>query len=331
MPLLERFDTPASLRDVPETSPLYQNWSDQVSSLIDGLTPSPSGGGFYDPTKLDIQFAGEKAMTWMGLPRRQLLPESRDNKRAAYEAAESFANRQHQDEYFEWRSERDASGKIRKIAFVTEFRQYYQELWNIDPQLVVGLYRKILDNDTIQKSDLEDPVGTYDILNRWNTTHGIVHYINDINTLKAAVNLCRDAAGHDSAGQNNFEAGPPFAMAPTAVDPRIAYDVNMLVRKGLYVALRDPVGFYIAAWDNAGITKPNGRPAPASWWKIKRGKPGMVLRLEYEVPASEGFVVGDLLLGGQPIEFGGQLAEHITVVIHGTAGTMTRGGRGDGG
>jgi hypothetical protein len=50
----------------------------------------------------------------------------------------------------------------------------------------------------------------------------------------------------------------------------------------------------------------------------------MAVRLEYEVPASEGFVVGDIRIGGRPIEFGGQLAEHVTVMAAGIAGVRTR-------
>jgi len=49
--------------------------------------------------------------------------------------------------------------------------------------------------------------------------------------------------------------------------------------------------------------------------------PGMVLRLEYQVPAGLGFAVGDLRIGGHPIEYGGQVAEHITVSTSATAGT----------
>jgi len=37
-----------------------------------------------------------------------------------------------------------------------------------------------------------------------------------------------------------------------------------------------------------------------------------VLRLEYKVPSEEGFVVGDILIGGRPVLHGGQLAEHMT-------------------
>jgi hypothetical protein len=42
----------------------------------------------------------------------------------------------------------------------------------------------------------------------------------------------------------------------------------------------------------------------------------------YEVPASEGFVVGDIRIGGRPIEFAGQIAEHLTVMFPAIAGTL---------
>ena len=329
MPLLSHFDTPASLRDMPAGSPFYANWSKRVSDEIGGLTGGAAGGGFYNPTTLDVQVAGEKAMTWMGFPRDLILPGSRDDKLAAYVAADADARRGRQNEYFEWRVDYQA-GKLTRVTFVTEFRRYYQELWNLDPSEVVKLYWKILGNNNINEAHLKDSNGSYNIFNRWNTTDGIVHYIQSINTLRAAVRLCKESVDSPSPNGNNFEARPSSAGAPTSVDPRIAYDVNMLVRKGLFVTLRDPVGFYIAAWNNAGIAKPNGRPAPLGWWKIRRGKPGMVLRLVYEVPASEGFVLGDMTLGGRLIEYGGQLAERVSVAIHGTAGTVVRGGSNDG-
>jgi hypothetical protein len=50
----------------------------------------------------------------------------------------------------------------------------------------------------------------------------------------------------------------------------------------------------------------------------------MVLRLECEVPASLGFVVGDLKIGGRRIEYGGQLAEHITVSFASTIGAAKK-------
>ena len=86
------------------------------------------------------------------------------------------------------------------------------------------------------------------------------------------------------------------------MDPRVSYDIHMLVRKGLHVSFADPIGIYIVGWDNSGITMPDGKPAPESWWKITRGKKGMAMRVEYEVPADRGFLVGDMKIGGRSIE-----------------------------
>lgn len=325
MPLLDRFDTPARHRDEPPESEFYQRWSDYVDGLLADLVANPSGGGFYNPTRLDVDTAGEKAMVWMGLPREEWLPVRRDDKQALYKTADEADLRHVQNEYFEWRTERNEDGKVTRVTFVTEFRQYYEELWKLDPDRVVALYNSILGTDQVKEADLQDASGNYDIHNEWNTSRGIIHYIQSINNLSAAVGLCQSAARHNSVGQNNFEASPEFSNASTAVDPRVDYDVNMLVRKGLYVTLRDPIGIYIAAWNNTGLTRPDGTPAPNSWWTPDRGSQGMYQRLVYEVPEGEGFVAGDLSLGGRPLEYGSQLAEQVSVVIHGTAGTKARG------
>jgi hypothetical protein len=75
-------------------------------------------------------------------------------------------------------------------------------------------------------------------------------------------------------------------------------------------------------WDDTGWTKPDGTPV-GDYWRISRGTAGAALRLEYEVPAGEGFVVGDIRIGGRPIKWGGQIAEHVTVMVGGIAGTRT--------
>ncbi len=77
----------------------------------------------------------------------------------------------------------------------------------------------------------------------------------------------------------------------------MSIDLHMLVRKGPYVTFRDPSGLYIVDWNDSGFTKPNGTPV-GNYWRIVRGTSGMVLRLEYEVPAGLGFVVGDIKIGG---------------------------------
>jgi hypothetical protein len=51
-----------------------------------------------------------------------------------------------------------------------------------------------------------------------------------------------------------------------------------------------------------------------------RGSPGAALRVEYAVPPEEGFAVSDIRIGGRPIRTGGEIAEHVTVMVRGLAG-----------
>lgn len=318
MALLPIFDTPASLRDAPAGSAFYTAWSNFIATRLVDVNPG-DGGAFYDPTQTDVNIAAEKTLTWIGFPRDVLLPGNRDNKPAAYAAADAdVAFRDPQNEYFEWYVARNRAGKITKLTFVTETPEYFQTLWNTDPALVVNIYRALV-NPAVTQADLQ--TGTsYNKFNRWNTVDGIVHYIQGINTLNAALGLAQQARTSPAPFRDNFEARPALANQPTAVDPRVSFDVHTLIRKGLFVTFRNPVGLYIVEWNDSGFTKPDGSPV-GNYWRIVRGVPGMVLRLEYEVPAGLGFVVGDIKIGGHPIAYAGQVAEHITVSTSGTAGS----------
>lgn len=320
MTVLTKFDTPARLRDAPAGSLFYDQWHSFISSQIQATTTGDNGGAFYNAHLTDVTVAGEKLLTWAGFPRRVLTNHLDDKIEAYKEADANPGTRDAQDEYFEWRVDRDARGKISKLTFVTESFEYYEQLWKHDPSIVVGLYRTLVDS-AVTLSDLETSGGEYNKFNRWNTTDGIVHYIQDINTIPAAIGLSQGAVNSRLPNRDNFEASPGLATAPTSVDPRVSFDIYMLVRKGLYVTLRDPLGLYIAGWNGSGLAHPDGSPA-GDYWKITRGVPGMILRLEYEVPKSLGFVVGDMTLGGRPIDYGGQFAEQITVMIGGQAGSL---------
>jgi hypothetical protein len=222
-----------------------------------------------------------------------------------------------QDEYCEWRVTRNAAGKITKVVFVTESPEYWDHLWAVDRARVVALYRALA-SPAVVEADLHIG-GVYQRRNRWNTTDGIVHLMQAINTLDAALGEAQGSANSGSA-RDNYEMPP---VANTSVDPRLTYDVGTLVRKGLSVTAREPIGLYIAGWDDTGWTKPNGAPVD-NYFRIVRGAPGQVLRLEYQVPPGTGFVVGDIRIGGRRIEWGGQIAEHVTVTTTGLAGTRSR-------
>jgi hypothetical protein len=322
MTLLPRFDTPAFLKDVPAGSPFYNKWSAFISQLMGTTTKGDGGGVFYNPTKSDITITAEKFMTWMAFPRQLMLNGSYTGDRtAAFIAADADVTaRNPQIEYFEWKVDK-ANGKINKVTFVTETSDYYEQLWAVDKGAVVNLYRKLV-GPAVVEADLHKK-GAYNKFNKWNTTHGIVHYIHKANSFNAAIGLSREAVKSPVPFGDNYEAKPALAAQVTSADPRISFDIHMLIRKGLSVSLKNPIGLYIAGWENSGITHPDGTPA-ANYWRIVRGVPGMVLRLEYEVPASLGFVVGDLKIGGRRIEYGGQLAEHITVSLASTIGAAKK-------
>ena len=83
------------------------------------------------------------------------------------------------------------------------------------------------------------------------------------------------------------------------------------------------VGLYIAGLDTTGWSKPDGRPV-GDYWRITRGSRGAIVRARYEVPRREGFVVGQVQIGGEPIEYGGQIAERITMKLTGLAAEQGR-------
>ena len=80
-----------------------------------------------------------------------------------------------------------------------------------------------------------------------------------------------------------------------------------------------PVGLYIDSLDTTGWSKPDGSPV-GNYWHVLRGDSSAgIVRARYEVPPSEGFIVSDIKIGGEPIEFAGQIAEHITMKLTGVA------------
>jgi hypothetical protein len=313
MALITRYDTPASLRDLPAGSVFYDNWHNHLAARLAASTPGSGGGEFYDASEVDVNLVGGRDLVWMAFPRRVLMP-NRDNRTAAFTAAE---NRMVQDEYCEWRVTRSAAGKITKVVFVTEAPEYWEHLWAVDRPRVVALYQSLV-SPAVVEADLHVG-GVYQRSNRWNNADGIVHLRQTINTLNAALGLAQGSAVSAPA-RDNYEMPP---VANTSVDPRVTYDVGTLVRKGLSVTLRDPIGLYITGWDDTGWTKPSGAPVD-NYWTIVRGSPGQVLRLQYQVPPGAGFVVGDIRIGGRLIEWGGQIAEHVTVTIAGVAGMRAR-------
>ena len=265
-----------------------------------------------------------------------------------------------QDEYCEWHVTRDPDGGIRRVTFTSEPPEYWQALHGDtlpdlsgepaypvtgDPRLLLELYQEYVSpqvryEDLVCAVDLvdyyrpDDPYvvfkkGTYNPYNRWNTTDGIMHLTQPSNSLSAEILLGADATVLRIGGRGGRIISDPDALiccahyggANRCSDPTIGASVNELAALGCAITLRNPVGLYMDHLELTGWAGPSGEPVDPAWFRIVRGRPGLIERAVFEVPDRAGFRVSDVTIGGVPITVGGQLSEHMTVKLVGLAAT----------
>ncbi|KAA6453977.1 hypothetical protein DX926_06015 [Bacillus atrophaeus] len=309
---------------------------------------------FYNPLLTDTA-PDEKSqdISWLGFPR--VLLETVHPKEEAYKRAEELVNStlrgraraiwgidsvrvRQQDEYLEWHTYRDENGKVKKVTFTCEGPEYwaalaegYPTFYNGpktvgargDKDKLLALYQEYISPD-VQLEDLFLN-GRYFPYNKWNTTHGALHLIQPANTLNAEIVIASDATvlrknsdGAPITDANELICCAQFGEPLRASDPTIGGQVNGLAHDGAFITLKDPVGLYIDNINTDGFETPDGSD-PMNYWKILRGQNGMIVRAVYEVPDSVPFTVSDITIGGNKIEHGGQIAEHITVKLTGIA------------
>ena len=109
-------------------------------------------------------------------------------------------------------------------------------------------------------------------------------------------------------------------------DPTIGSGANSAVRDRNWVSLHDPVGIYIDGIDPSQFTKPDGSAIldfANKYWNIIRSSDDgkMILRASVKVPDNEMFdgkplLLGDLLVNGEALQYGGQVADAITVGLY---------------
>src|SRR3954454_9425554 len=140
-----RYDTPASLRDVPEGSPFYDDWHRYVNDAVSQFKDAP----WVDPVQVDASVVTGRTLSWIGFPRATMTVTRRGERARGFaeaEEAESPAEvnprrrwRPRQFEYFEWHTTRDWTGKVTKVTFSTETPRYFQLLAEVDQDRVVVL------------------------------------------------------------------------------------------------------------------------------------------------------------------------------------------------
>jgi hypothetical protein len=341
MPLLQRFDPPANINDFNDPA-LRQAWSNEIAGffdsiidVLDGVVASPQ---FYNPTRTETTAPFiPKLIDWDGFPK---LVKSRHpgNQRAAWKEAEPTEadpaiRARFQDEYLEWNVVRNAANKITRVSFTCEGPEYWDFLAKHAPDKLVELYSALVNPALSDQVRVEDLIvnGVYRRRNKWNSRHGAVHLTHPANNLNAEVQIAalatilRKKNGEPIEDPDELTDCGQFGTAGRASDPRIGADVQGLAQDGFAITLQNPVGLYITSFSSSDFKKPDGSDV-GDYWKIVRGQaatspdgPASVLHLVYEVPASEGFVVGDIRIGDNRIEFGGQIADFVRVGLTGIA------------
>lgn len=257
------------------------------------------------------------------------------------------------NEYCEWHAVRDPdTQKIVKVTFSAEAPEYWRALFGDeitinkkiivkfpgDCERVLALYRQLVSpdvqmDDLICKETIPDVPGLpplavkggYNMYNKWNTTHGIVHLCSPPNSLAAEIGL-----GAATTVLRVTTSGKPIVQPEPLIccslaggpdrnsDPTIGSSLNALARAGAFITLQNPVGLYMDHIDMSGWSGPKNSDV-SDCVGIARGTPGMIERLTIEVPSERGFQVGDITIGGAPIVYCGQIAACITVKLIGRA------------
>jgi hypothetical protein len=214
-----------------------------------------------------------------------------------------------------------------------------------DKDLLLHLYHEHVDkrveaDDLVAEADMVDTrtgdvivrAGDYNPWNRWNTADGLMHLCHPANTLTAEIVLGADAtvlrerSGRPVDDPDALICYAGYGGPMRNSDPTIGSSVNNLARIGCRVTLRNPVGLYMNHIDLTGITRPDGSPIDERYFRVERGQGDeLIEHAVFEVPGDDqvagrpALTVGDLLIAGEPIVHGGQVAERITVALFGLA------------
>jgi subtilisin family serine protease len=247
-----------------------------------------------------------------------------------------------QDEYCEWQVFRDSAKKIVRVVFTSEPPEYYDFLYDpgvpslkkFSRDLLVKLYQERCGTKPIPLADLEITVGgvkRYDRGNKWNNDF-CVHLQQPQNTLLAQINIAArasvvrsDASGTLITNAKALNVCNSFGEDTRQSDPAIGDNVNKLARDNQFLTLQNPVGLYMMELDTTGWKTPDKTDAQ-TFWKVLKGKTStdkgknMILRAEFAVPASKKYTVSDIEIGGVPIEFGSQIAEHVKMRLGASVG-----------
>jgi hypothetical protein len=329
------FSPPGKLEDFKKASSAAA-WNDLISGLFDNSVASTQDylkgrpSQFFNPAKGIPQTDdhAELPIKWPGFPRlmeNSDLPPDEALRQTELISGTFIGRYRHQDEYLEWYVTRDpATQKITRIDFTCEGPEYWQFLAEHEPQQLLALYQQHISPD-VRASDLVSN-GQYNPLNIWNTQRGAIHLIQPNNSLSAEIQIAADATilrknddGSLKTDAQELIMCARYGEPGRASDPHIGDLVNGLARNGYMISLTDPVGLYMSRPRLTGFTTPDGEPVTQDWFRVTRGSESNILHGVFAPPPGGQFVVGDVLIGGVPLAYGGQLAKVIDMGLTGAA------------
>lgn len=258
------------------------------------------------------------------------------------------------EEYLEWRVVRNGAGKITRIEFTTEVREYWEILAKYHPTKCLRLLgrfagERIADFASVFGSDPEQMTPEERARNFQNNMFALDNtpprspYNNgrrsiafmgkSVNTLNAAIQLASFAAFPYQAeeedgtirsltGSEAIAFTNQNALDCRNSDPTIVASVIDQAIAGKFLVLDNPPGIYILDVQHEKILLPDRSGSiPRDWFEFQRGSRDGVersQRLVFEVPPSQGFTISDLIDEeiDEPISFGGQIAKKITVGLY---------------
>lgn len=329
------FSPPGKIEDFKKVSSVAA-WSGLIAGLFDDSVAATQAylkglpSQFFNPAKGVPQAAdhADLPIKWPGFPRlleNSNLPPEEALRQAELISGTFIGRYKHQDEYLEWFVTRDAATqKIIRITFTCEGPEYWQFLSENEPDQLVALYQQHVHPD-VKAGDLVSN-RQYNPLNVWNTMRGAMHLIQPNNSLSAEIRIAADATilrknddGSLKTDAQDLITCAKYGEPGRASDPHIGDLVNGLARDGYVISLKDPVGLYMSRPRLAGFTTPDGNAVTQNWFNITRGSEDFILRGVFAAPQGSQFEVGDILIGGVPLAYGGQVAKVIDMGLTGIA------------
>jgi hypothetical protein len=226
-----------------------------------------------------------------------------------------------QDEYVEWKLDRDTAGRVTRITFTTLFPEYFQALAAAGEQALRDGVRDMIAGanpstfelfGTSDVNDLDTPrkrlvaVRSFWSASPWNDgTKGILSLVHPANTLGALTNLVGNCAIPQLSVPVGSVCRGSFCGPSRNSDPQVCSATQLAVRSQKSITLADPIGIQLTrlggGWELDGNLVSDINADPNLWVVSHGGHRGVLT-----VPTG-------LRLNGDPIDSGTQVSRVLFV------------------